>query len=1274
MSQPSRPQERRPARRKDRRVHLGIQRLEERQVLAPIVTVNTPTVTLTNVVTTTAGNLSTTTGDITLTFAPNANSAAAFTSVAQLTSLRAFGGDMVRIQAGPGGDFGKGVYAISRGAGANANPDFRDASLPTPINRPGVIYRVDPATGRSSVFFDLNTVLNQIDPGAAPGNGALPGTGLVNWYDIAFDPEGIFDGRPSMFVTSLSNSDPQKNAVYRIGPDGSFLGLYMPFPVNPATAEPTVQPSAILVPPVEQQGFLRGVLVGNANSAAQGGGGAVLFFDANVYRPGTPVLGPSAAQGVSTTGMLFNPQVGITNANALYVSPAYSVFTDFGVPPSPITPPAPGLSGVQGLRGDILIGNSLNPQPNVFGVNTFQRPDGNYEYYTLDTDAANPDTNGVIPTPFRRFQDVAFDSYSFFSYGASLTTTGGVPTATPIPPTYAGSLFVADLGTGLSANLTGGDQSIFVPVQGPGSFTITVDTTPTPNLITDLRVSTANIGGRVIRIGPDGVVTPFASNFHTPGSLEADSFLNGTLSLTFSADGTTLYVADMDGIWQFKTVTSLAGSTTGSLIGLNDLRSFGVPYEGQDQAVAIVDTGVDAGNPFLRGRVAPGRNLITNGRGDDDTAGVVQGHGTAAAGVVTQFVPQATLVPVNVFTPNTGAGSPIPGGTTAQILWNGLKYITQNPFVKDPVRPNSVDRTVAATFGFGTVTAYQTEGEAYRASPQVVLALKNQFNRFRRLGIAPIAAAGQFGTDPGGTANTTNGEALPAGLNEVISVSGTYSFPFASDARSLPTDPSVGALPRPLGPVLVTDTTGAIVGADLIILTAGDPVIFSDRVLANANRSIVTDYVAPALNIPTYARVVTGVTTTDVGGAGLMLFQEGGTSLSSAIVTGSFSVVASALQYWVNIARSGGVTVDGYLTTPVGVRQLNFGPHQIGDLSTYLTPDGVNSILQWTAVPVRDEPTTLDVVAAPQLFPNAGGPWPQRSRIDVGNAVAAIEGTIALNYLIRNGYMDIIDANKNGLITAQELQTFVDTANVSGMPEAGALARFLGGTARLDPTFIQSTGMLEDPEQNDVLQRRYNFFDYAADGNLDGVISIDQYKMLAKNLMPAPDAFVVVDRQRSSGNGYLLDPRKERNYVALQYTKPKFAFVPAGIARRYRNVSPQRFGVGLREIPGVSGPQFTLFAPKGAKTNRLTARPGYVAPAKPTPTGGSTNKPTTGQQNGGQQNAGEQNGGQTSGGATNGGTYQQQAVDSFLDRLRQALGGNNNGSSNKTTLPPSTSK
>ena len=74
------------------------------------------------------------------------------------------------------------------------------------------------------------------------------------------------------------------------------------------------------------------------------------------------------------------------------------------------------------------------------------------------------------------------------------------------------------------------------------------------------------------------------------------------------------------GVWQFKTTASLAGSTSGTLIGLNDLRTLGVPYDGQNSAVAVVDTGVDANSAPFRGRVAPGKNIWTGGLGNRDLA------------------------------------------------------------------------------------------------------------------------------------------------------------------------------------------------------------------------------------------------------------------------------------------------------------------------------------------------------------------------------------------------------------------------------------------------------------------------------------------------------------------------------------------------------------------------------------------------------------------------------------------------------------------------------
>lgn len=1285
MSFPSRSQGRGPAQRRRRQFQIEApQTLEVKALLAPLMTVNDLTATWNQTSTVSADDITTSTGTIDITTTPSAYSAAGFTSVAQLTSNAAFGGDIVRIKAGPGGDFGKGVYAISRGAGANADPAQRAPGLPAPINRPGVIYRVDPATGRSSVFFDLNTVLAQIDPGAPPGNGALPATGLINWYDIAFDPEGYFDGKPSMFVTSLSSTDPQKNAVYRIGPDGSYLGMFAKFGNSATSTVFPVQPSSILVPPPEQQKFLRGVLVGDANTAD--GASPVLFFSADAFRPGSNVTGGGA--GVTATPMTAAPQVGLTSANAVYASPAYSVFTDFGQPASGQLPPNPGQSGVQGLQGEFLINNAA---PNTIGGIQFL----NNEYFTTDPDAATPDQATTAATPFRRFADTAFDQYGYFSYGSTVTagTFGNPATIAPVPPLYAGSLFVADMSQGLSVDVDG--VGVYVPVNGPGSASITYNTATDPVTVLNLSVTDANLGGRIVRVGPDGTVTPFATNFRVTNYKDANDFIQSTLSISFSADGTTLYASDNEGVWQFKTVTSLAGSTAGSLVGLNDLRSLGVPYEGQDQAVAVVDTGVDANNPLFRGRVAKGKNLLTNGGGNDDTAGVATGHGTPMAGVIAQFVPQSTLMPVNVFTAFQGQPAPTTGGTTPQLLYNGLQYVSQNPFVKDPVRPNTIDRVVGSVFGFGTANTFPTEGQAYKSYPQVVIALKNQMKRFRDLGIAPIAAAGQFGVPQGnttatGTTGDLNGMAVPAVLNEMISVTGSFSFPFATGPDTDPTDPAVGVLPRPRGPILVTDPTTGLITGNLTTLTATDTIIFKDKLLSAANRGVTTDYVAPALDVPTFSATTLGVTTTNVGGTGLNLFQEGGTSLSAAMTTGAFGVVASALSYWNSLVASGGVTVDGYLTTPVGVNQLNFGPNGIPNLSAYQNPDSVNSILQWTAVPARDEPNTAEDTLPNPLFPNAGGPYPQYSRIDVGNAVAAIEGTIALNYLINNGLLDVIDSNKNGLITAQEIQTFVDNATAAGMPEAGAMARFLGGTARIPTTGFQTTAAGESPDQPDVLQRRFNFFDYAANGKLTGVVTIDQFKMLAHTLLPSPDAFAIVDRQRSSGNGYLLDPAKQRNYVALQRLRPDYVFVPPSAVKRFRGLSPQRFGVNRGVAPSAGQPQFTLFDRTPPKKNAGKGGGNKAGNNK----GGSNKGGVSGGGNlagGGGSNGGSNNGGRTSTGSGNvtrpttgttgqttpgtgsgnwtssGGTdYSSRALEQFLSQVGRNLNGTPAGTSSGT--------
>jgi hypothetical protein len=1235
MSHPSRPQARVPAQRRRRKAYIeAIQELEDRQLLAPFFPINTPTVTFTPVPATQPNTQSL--GTVSFAAGPAlATSAGAYTGVSEFTPLSSFGGDIVRIEAGPGGDFGKGVYAITRGAGENAGQ-------PGVVNHPGVIYRVDPATGKSSVFFDLNTVISQLEPGGNAGNGLLPSTGLTNWYDIAFDPEGYFDGRPSMFVTSSDRSDPNKNAVYRISPDGSFMGLFVAFN---STSQGLINrsPTSVFVPPAEQQQFLRGVFVGNGNTSGPEGG-AVLFFDANTFRPGQ-VIGTPLAPGVSATAMTSGPQVAIAGANNDYLSPVYSVFTNFGTPPAGGLPGAPGVSGIQGLGGESLI-------PGAPGA-------------TFQTAPANPDTASVVLTPYRRFQDAAFDYYGYFSYGATVTPVAG-SRPTVGTPTFAGSFFVTDLAAGFSTPITvtgnGTAATINVPVQGPGGVGIApVGVAGPPNSIligqTNVNGVTENIfapagnfGGRVLRITPGGQVSVFASGFRVSGSPFADSFQNSSLSITFSADGTTLYVADDDAIWQFKAVTDIANATSGSLIGLNDLRTFGVPYEGQDSAIDIVDTGVDGATPNFRGRVAPGKNVVNNTTpGNDDTvpATLQAGHGTPLAGVVAQFVPQATLNPVNIFA-TTATAAPAGAtnvGTTNQLVYEGMNYVASNPFVKDPIRPNKADRVIASTFGFGTQRTFNSEGAAYRTYPQVVAAFKNQLHKFRDLGIAPIAAAGQFGTPSGTLANpngTTagiyDGMPLPATLNEVISVTGSYPFPFTATALSSPDDPGPGTYPRPLGPVLVT-TFATGTGTDVIgsaaPLTVSDVVIFKDKLLVSSNRSTTTDFTAPELDLPTFRRTLGVAGTAPEPAQGHNVFTQGGTSLSAGVLTGSYAVVASALDYWTKIAAAG-TTVDGYLTTPIGVRQLNFGPHQLTDLSAYANTDGINSILQWTAVPVQDSTQIEDatvVKPAPMLFGNA---HPREiSRVDVGNAIGAIEATIALRYLFAHGDFNIIDANHDGLITAQELQTFEDESASIGLPEAGAMARLLGGTARTGNGAVGVTGAGisvpgagilvagsgqtlagETPDQPDALKRRFNLLDFAADGQLNGAISTQQLLVLSHYLLPTPDAFTVIDRQRASANGYLIDPHPYRNFSDLQHIQPTYEFVPPGAIKRFRGISPNAFGVGRKLSPRLTTPVYTLFNNQGGQSAKQDAAPAKHAAATTAGTGSEAanapNAPTTG--------------------------------------------------------------
>src|SRR5271166_818164 len=626
MSQPSRTRVRAPAKRRRAVRPEPPYPLEKRSLLAPFVSIFPLQATFTAATTQTDADLGTVTVTQNTT-ATNISTSAPITSVAELTPLSSFGGDIVRLAAGPGGVFGNGLYAISRGEGSNPTG--------AAVNRPGVIYRIDPATGKASVFFDLNTVLSQIDPNAPTAANSLgPSTGYVNWYDIAFDPEGNFDGSPTMFVASADSTDPSKNAIYMISPSGQFLGAFVLLTDGLAATKFNINPTGMVIPGPEDQAFLRGLMAGSGISTT-GGTFAGLFFNANAYSPGQTISNSTLPTGVSQTGLTLGTIVGMTEADADYFSPVYSAFTDFGTPAAGGIPATPGDSGVQGSNGELLIGS----------------------FVPATTTSLTIDQTGAVSTNLRRFEDIAFDHYGYFSQDiplTSTTTTSTTPTVasttaftvTP-PPVSAGNLFVSDLSTGLSVTVTSvlngtvgqpgyipAGIPVVVPVQGSGPVGVKLENPnepydPVNNPLVADTSGESNLGGRIVQITPQGVVSNFAQGFDTSGAQDFSSFVDSELSITFSADGTTLWASDDQGIWQFKTTASLADSTTGTLIGLNDLRTLGVPYDGEGSAVAVVDTGVDGQSPPFRGRVATGTNIWTGGPGNQDLAASGGGGGGA---------------------------------------------------------------------------------------------------------------------------------------------------------------------------------------------------------------------------------------------------------------------------------------------------------------------------------------------------------------------------------------------------------------------------------------------------------------------------------------------------------------------------------------------------------------------------------------------------------------------------------------------------------------------
>ena len=336
---------------------------------------------------------------------------------------------------------------------------------------------------------------------------------------------------------------------------------------------------------------------------------------------GLPTIGSTTTiNGTTFTGLIdTGPIVGLTASNADYGNEIFSIFTDFGTPAAGGIPARPGNSGIQGSA----LGELLDRAGNHTSRRHCRAPapptrSGRYRLSSAGSRALRSTSSATS----RRA--CALTAATSTTTGGTSTTTFTVPNA---PPDYGGSLFVSDLASGLYVTVTPlapfPTSPILVPVQGTGIIGVTTDASGNViPIITDGNTTGSNdFGGRIIRVLPDGTLNEFAYGFddqRCAGLVELhqldalDQLLGGRVR-RFTR-------RTIEGIWQFKTTADLASSTSGTLVGLNDLRTLGVPYDGRNSAVAVVDTGVDASSPPFRGRVAGGTNLFTGGLGNQDLA------------------------------------------------------------------------------------------------------------------------------------------------------------------------------------------------------------------------------------------------------------------------------------------------------------------------------------------------------------------------------------------------------------------------------------------------------------------------------------------------------------------------------------------------------------------------------------------------------------------------------------------------------------------------------
>lgn len=924
-----------------------------------------------------------------------------------------------------------------------------------------------------------------------PGGGNLGFGGYKNFFDIVIDPIGIFDGVPSLFVSASDQVDAAKNAIYRFDVNGNLL-----------------------------DGAPFATFTEDSNSD--------LTFDDH---PTVMALNPGNGEWPAGLYVADVEEESFSEGDDLFVfQPGYmpGSIINSNTMPSGVTRIADMARNVSPPDG---------PLPDMDARAMVFDPGNQYESTLImastDLEDGTESTTMKFDPPLAGSGE-AFDSTLFQPLTTHLwmdaSFDNGGFLSTDMDGEYIGSYFVTD-------SAGGGDE--------------------------DLR-------GVIHRIHPEGQFNnggeedPFAFNFRVTDPAmdiipdvtldDETAGMNGVFSISISPDGQRIQIADLDGIWEIRTDVGLPCSMSGDNTGVCDvLVDLGRPYRGAGLAVAVIDTGVDSAHSGFGGLVTEGRDVALGTLYNKELPGTLDemSHGTNGAGVIHQIAPEAVIVPVKTDVSGTG------GLSNRQILWEGVRYVADNPIVEHPITGELVP-VVAGNMSFGLINSeqvYDSEREAAQTDGSSLYTFKDQMQRWRSLGIYPVASAGNEGTL---FEEAMDGMDLPAVINEVVSVGATYPYG--------PTPP----LEPPAGTELVD----------------GDLIAFPDKVAAFSSRSQDTDFMAPGTAVRTFNSTI-DLDFDDFPDLPPINLNYTGTSASAPYVTGIFTMVYSAVDFWSDVA-SDGSTTEGFLGASDAV-PVNMS--SILDIGPYLTPDGVHAILQWTSVPVNDIDLVFEDEVAQQFRLRNNGEdsteYRTYSRIDAGQAISAIEGAIAFDYFSHHpGLVAEMDSDNSGILTATEIQNFSNDS--SNSPTSRAMASMIGGTS------------------SDSIQKRTDLFDRLNGDNGLGVedgIGVHQIDVLADSLLPSLGKFRITQRTANGNEGYLTDSDATRNWHDLVVLGNDINFVD-GVPDIYRGAGPKDGG-------GAVATSFKVMMPRDpyGDDNGTPSSGGGSSP----PDSGGTPEPTPGE-------------------------------------------------------------